>query len=171
MNAEQKDVLMRIGAALVFVQSAEQVIRLCMIFVLQKDSPLTIEKLEKQTREERKKTLGYFLGELRKRADLDESFDALLEEFLEERNILVHNVDDVPGWNLQTTEGRKIASAFVDGFIRKTVEILKVFAGLIRSWQEQTNFDVSVPTAEEFFAEIDTDYKSLVDDIFFEKGS
>ena len=129
------------------------------------------EKLEKRTREERKKTLGYFLNELRKRADLDENFDALLEEFLDERNILVHSVDDVPGWSLQTTEGRKIASAFVDGFIEKTVEILKVFMGLIRSWQEQENIEVSVPGADEFVAEIDADYKTLVDDLFFEKGS
>ena len=169
MNAEQKDVLMRMGAALVFVQSTEQLIRLCMTLVLQKDSPLTLEKLEKQTREERRKTLGYFLSELRKRTDLDENFDTLLEEFLEERNILVHRVDDIPGWSLQTTEGRKIAGAFVDSFTRKTVEIFKVFAGLLRSWQEQTNFDISVPGADELFAEIDADYKSLVDDIFFEK--
>lgn len=171
MNAEQKDVLMRMGAALLFVQTTEQLIRFCMTWVLQKDGPLTLEKLENQTRKEHLKTLGYFLNELRKRADLDENFDVLLEEFLEERNILVHSLDDIPGWSLQTTAGRKIAGAFVDGFIRKTVEVMKVFMGLISSWQEQANIDISVPGANELFAEIDTDYKSLVDELFFEKGS
>ena len=171
MNAEQKDLLMRIGFALILVQSAEQHIRFCMTYVLQKDSPLTLAKFEKQTKEERRKTLGYFMNELRKRADLDENFGALLEEFLEERNILVHSLDDIPGWSLQTTEGRKIASAFVNSFIGKAIEVLKVFMGLFRSWQEQANIDVSVPAAGELFAEIDTDYKSLVDDLFFEKGS
>ena len=160
---------MRMGLALVLVQSAEQLIRSCMTYVLQKDSPLTIEKLEKQTREERKKTLGYFLGELRNRADLDEHFDALLEAFLEERNILVHSVDDIPGWNLSTVEGRKIARAFVESFILKTVEILKIFMGLLRSWQEEAEFDVPWPIGLDPFAEIDTEYKTRVDDLFFEK--
>lgn len=94
-----------------------------------------------------------------------------MEEFLEERNILVHSVDDIPGWSLQTTEGRKVAGAFVDSFIGRTIEILKVFMGLFRSWQEQANIDVSVPAACELFAEIGADHKSLVDDLFFEKGS
>ena len=171
MNDEQKDVLMRMGAALVLVQSTEQLIRLCMTYVLQKDSPLTIEKYEKQTREERKKTLGYFLGELRKRADLDEHFDALLETFLEERNILVHSVDDIPGWNLSTLEGCNIAGAFVDRFIRKTIEVHKVFLGLMRAWQEESKIDTPLPLGCKFFAEIDADYKTRVDDLFFEKES
>ena len=63
------------------------------------------------------------------------------------------------------------ASAFVDSFIGKTIEILKVFMGLFRSWQEQADIDVSVPAACGLFAEIDADYKCLVDDLFFEKGS
>lgn len=118
-----------------------------------------------------KKTLGYFLSELHNRADLDEHFDVLLEAFLEERNILVHSVDDIPGWNLSTVEGRKIARAFVDSFIRKTVEIQKIFLGLMRAWQEEAGFDVPVPVGLEPFAEIDAEYKTRVDDLFFEKES
>ena len=102
---------------------------------------------------------------------MDENFDALLEAFLEERNILVHSVDDIPGWNLSTVDGRKIARAFVDSFIRKTVEIHKVFLGLMRAWQEEAKIDVPVLVGCEFFAEIDADYKTLVDDLFFEKES
>jgi hypothetical protein len=171
MNPEQKDVLFRVGAALIFMQSVEGLIRLCMTLVLQKDGPLTLEKLERQTAAELKRTLGYFLGELRKRAALEEGFDKLLQTFLEERNLLVHDVDSIPGWNLQTSEGCKTGREFVDAFILKTLEVQKVFAGLLRAWQEEANFDVPFPIEDEFFAEIDRDYKFRVNDIFFEKES
>lgn len=58
-------------------QSAERVIKLCMTCVLQKSSPLTLESPEQQKKAEGNRTLGYFLAELRKRADLDPGFDAL----------------------------------------------------------------------------------------------
>src|SRR5581483_11635890 len=90
MTAQQKDTLAAIAVALLLAQTAERVIKLCMTFVLQKASPLTLELLEHQERAERRKTLGYFLSELRKRADLSPGFDVLLEDFLEKRNILVH---------------------------------------------------------------------------------
>jgi len=81
MNSDQQDLLARIGAAVVLARTAEQLIRLVMTFVLQKDSPLTVEKIERQSRDERRKTLGYFLAQLRRRADLDPEFDALLDAF------------------------------------------------------------------------------------------
>ena len=95
----------------------------------------------------------------------------MLESFLEERNILVHSVDDIPGWSLTTAEGLKVATAFVDTFTRKTLEIFKVFSGLTRSWQEEAGIDVPQAIGFEHFAEIDADYKPLVDNIFFEKES
>jgi hypothetical protein len=141
-----------------------------MTYVLQKDSPLTIEKLERQTKEERRKTLGYFLAQLRGRAALDSDFDSLLEKFLEERNHLVHDVSAIPGWALHTTEGRKIARSFLDGFIHKTLEVQKVFLGVARAWQEEANIDVPFPCEHELFAEIDAN-KARVDDLLFEEDS
>lgn len=140
-----------------------------MTFVFQKDGPLTLETLERQTAAERKKTLGYFLTELRKRAALDGAFDKLLQDFLEERNLLVHDAGSIPGWTLQSSEGCKKAREFVDAFILKTLEVQKVFAGLLQAWQEEVGLDIPLPTEHKFFAEIDRDYKPRVDDIFFEK--
>lgn len=171
MKPEQKDILMRVGAALIFVQSAERLIRTCMTFVLQKDEPLTLEKLERQTDAERKKTLGYFLAELRKRAALDEGFDKLLRDFLEQRNLLVHDVDSIPGWNLQSSDGCKRAREFIDAFILSTLEVQKVFFGLLLAWQGQVDFDIPVPPEDEFFAKICRDYMPHIDDIFFEKDT
>ena len=66
---EHRDVLMAMGIAVLMLQTTEKVIRLCMTLVLQKRAPLTLEALQEQEETERNKTLGYFLAELRKRAD------------------------------------------------------------------------------------------------------
>lgn len=169
MNEEQKDILARIGIAVVLAQTAEQMIRLCMTYVLQKDSPLTYEALQRQVKEERRKTLGYFLARLRQRAELDEDFDALLNDFLEQRNTLVHGLSEIPGWSLDRADGLTVAQSFLDSFLIRTEEIIKVFAGLIRSWQEQTRISVPFPADCDFFREIDANYKVGVNEIFFEK--
>ena len=64
---------------------------------------------------ERKKTIGYFLTELRKRADLHDQFDQKLRDFLDHRNTFIHNLHDVPGWNLETQGGKDVARQFISG--------------------------------------------------------
>ena len=105
---------MRAGSALVLIQSTEHLIRTVMTLVLQKHSPLTLEKLQRQQRQERKRTLGYFVKELQKRVGLDQELEDVLESFLDERNVLVHGLTDVPGWSLESTEGREVAFQFLN---------------------------------------------------------
>lgn len=170
MTAQQKDTLAAIAVALLLAQTAERVIRLCMTFVLQKSSPLTLEALEHQQSAERRKTLGYFLAELRKRADLAIGFDRLLEDFLEKRNILVHDFGGRDEYSLNTAEGLAGANAFLRDMIRITEEVLKVFIGLVRAWQEQTGIGPEGGKGERFFDEIEEAYKPLVDEVFFQKS-
>jgi hypothetical protein len=63
------------------------------------------EQIIAQSNTEQKKTLGYFLAELRKRVDLDVHFDRTLAEFLRRRNLLAHHLSDLPGWNTDTAHG------------------------------------------------------------------
>lgn len=169
MTAQQKDTLATIAVALLLAQTAERVIKLCMTFVLQKASPLTFELLEHQERAERRKTLGYFLSELRKRADLSPGFDVLLEDFLEKRNILVHEFGGRDEYSLNSQEGLAGANAFLQDMIRKTEEVLKVFIGLVRAWQEQTGIGPGATNGEPFFDEIEAVYKPLVNEVFYRK--
>jgi len=91
----QKEVLAAMGVALIMLQAAEKLIRLCLTFVIQKSDSLTLDLLIDQEEAERKKTLGYFLTELHKRADIHEEFDALLSDFLKNRNDFVHDLSRV----------------------------------------------------------------------------
>jgi hypothetical protein len=154
-----------IGTALLNVQVTERALRLVTTVVLQKSSPITTEQLIAQTNVEQKKTLGYFLRELRKRVDLDVHFDRTLAEFLRRRNILAHNLSDLPGWNTDTVHGIYIGRYFINELIQMNTEVLKVFTALVRAWQAQAGLAI-LDDVSEGFEEIDKKYVPLIDDLF-----
>ena len=110
LHARRQEVLATIGATLLLVQSAEKIVQGCMRWTLPRQGITTLEDLERQTAEEAKKTLGYFLDQLRRRAAVEELFDADLKEFLEKRNTFVHHLSSVADLNLETVEGLDVAS-------------------------------------------------------------
>jgi hypothetical protein len=173
VSEDEKDILLRMGIALLQIQLTEGLIRSVMQLVLPKTSPLTYDLLQQQKQLEMKKTLGHFLRELRKRVDLDDRFEVILLDFLDKRNTFVHRIFEVPQFSLQSVEGRQHARNFLDSLMKQSVTLQKVFCGLIRSWLDQNELDVPIQSdsiLEKFLAEIDKDYKPLVQDIFFEKG-
>jgi hypothetical protein len=163
-----QDVLVRIGVALLQIQTAEKVIKLCMTFVLQKTSPLTLEALEAQQESERRSTLGYFLNELKKRADVHPDFAEVLASFLAMRNTFVHNLTDVPGWDMNTDEGSARAREFLNELLRVADHVLKVFIGLVRAWQREVGFDDALDHG--YLKEIDASYTWLAAQIFSPQG-
>ena len=62
-------------------------------------------------------------------------------------------------------EGCAESMKFVNQLFNLSQTVLKIFARLIRSWQEQVKFDVPVPD-NEFFKEVDAKYMLLVDAMF-----
>ena len=167
---EQREVLETMGVALLLLQNAERVIRLCMTVVLQKQ-PLTLDVLQQQEEAERNKTIGYFLSELRKRATIDETFDALLKEFLKNRNDFVHDLSRVPSWSLRTPEEAAQSREFVHCLIQQTEEVLKILVGLIAAWQEQVGSPEPLLPSHEWFSEIDEFYKPVANHVFRGKGT
>ena len=53
----------------------------------------------------RAKTVGYLLHELRARVGIDDTFESVLSKFLAMRNTVVHNIDEIPGWSLDSEDG------------------------------------------------------------------
>jgi hypothetical protein len=125
---------------------------------------VTLEMLELAS--QRKRTLGQFLVELRRRVDIDDQFDMILEEFLDKRNTLIHRIDDVPGWSLHNEEGLKTARHFVDRLIIVSETVLDVFMALLRVWQKDV--DIKTPV-DHMFCDNTEMYRQLVNDTFFEK--
>ena len=168
---QQKEVLEAMGVALLTLQTAEKVIKLCTTFVFQKSSPLTIDILQQQEESERTKTIGYFLSELRKRVSVHESFDSVLRDFLKNRNDFIHDLSRVPKWDFHTGETSIEAKRFVFALIQQTETVLKVFSGLILAWQEQIGMSEPPRPDHDWFAEVERKYKPLVNDLFNERDT
>lgn len=157
------------GLALVLLQAVEKILRLAMTFVLQKGDSLTSDMLRAQEAAERAKTLGYFLSELRKRASLDDSLDALLTEFLKNRNDFIHDLSRVPGWNLQGDTAA--ALTFVRELISQAERVMKVFTALILVWQERTGLTAPETPHHDWFRSATNTYGPIVDDLFMSKDA
>jgi hypothetical protein len=168
LKERRQTVLAGLGGTLIIVQMAEKMVKFCMTYVIQRGEPLTLENLERQTSEEARKTLGYFLSELRKRAILEEGFDERLKEFLELRNQFAHRLDTVVGLDFGTFDGLAVAEAYIGRVAGVAVYVQNVFIGLARSWQEQIGMHDDFGE-NEFFQEIDQRYKPVVSQLFMPK--
>src|SRR5688572_23931725 len=130
-DKEEMEILTMIGGTLILLQSAERTISRCMLFVFQKGEGLTLEDLEKEEKQARKKTLGQFIFELRKRVELEPDFDEMLERFVEDRNQFVHRIETVPGWDLESSEGRQAAHMFISRVFNFSTKMLFLFSGFL----------------------------------------
>jgi hypothetical protein len=110
---------------------------------------------EAQKEAERKKTIGYFIAELKKRADVHPLLEANLSRFLTMRNQFVHSLADIPGWDTHTEEGQAVALKFVSELFHLSQALLKIFAAPVRSWGEQIGSGVPTPD-NDFFREVET---------------
>ena len=112
MSSERKSeltTLSLIGVCLLSVQQAERVLAGAVEHVL--DRPDL--KLMEQTEIERKQTLGDFIRRLKKRVKIERTLKDKLYCFLNLKNTFVHNLSEVPGWDLKTERGRKVAWTFL----------------------------------------------------------
>src|SRR5262249_5041310 len=89
-------VLSMMGMCLVAVQQAEHRLAAAVESVF--DDPRL--RLMEQTEVERKKTLGELLKRLRQTVKIKPFVRDRLYHFLEMRNTFIHNISEVPGWDL-----------------------------------------------------------------------
>jgi hypothetical protein len=158
--SEHQQALALLGGVLLTLQSAEQIVKLCMTYVFPKECNPTLEQIEAQKSEEAKKTLGYFLGQLRKRAAIDSAFDETLREFLLLRNQFIHNLNTVQGFGFDTPEEIAVVVSYTGRLFTLAREVHGVFLGAARAWQDQVGINTDLPD-HEFFEHIDLVYKPL----------
>ena len=165
---ETREVFALFGATLLLVQTAERVMRTCLKYALPKGGVLTADLLERQTTEEAKKTLGWFIGQLRRRIVVLPEFDAELADFLDQRNQFVHHLDTLKGIDFETQNGRAVAGLFAQRLATKAVHVTKVFTGFLRSWAEQIGMEDGIDESE-YLAEIDSIYKPRLAEFFADR--
>lgn len=167
-NAE--DIYSLIGAALVQIQFLESLMKFCTTYVIQNGESIDFEGITKLEKQEKKKTLGYFIGQVKSRAEVHPNLLELLESFLDNRNLLVHNVDSIPSWDLETVEGTKAAKIFVSNLIRQTHVLTKIFNTLVIAWQHQEGFEIELNESDELALDhLQTEYLPIIDELFMKK--
>ena len=169
-KANVEDIYSLIGVALVHVQVLESLMRFCTTYVIQEGDFIDFEGITRLNKKEKKKTLGYFIGRVKERSEVHPQLLELLESFLENRNMLVHNMDSIPNWDLNTTEGTNAAKLFVSNLIRKTRVLTQIFSALAASWQQQVGLEIELSESEQqALNEMNLEYIHLLDDLFMEK--
>lgn len=129
---EERDVLARIGATLIQIQRTELTINFCIKYVVPKTARPSKDMF---ATDGRRPPLGRLIAELHRHVAVTDSFKATLEEFLDKRNALVHQIEFIPGWTLLTDSGISIANVFLDRLDAIDRDVGQAFAAMIRAWQ------------------------------------
>lgn len=135
---EQRDVCALIGLTLVELQGVEKLLRSCVGVVFQDADGNPLDDLRDPKR--RRKTLGYFLTVLRRKATIDPTFDEVLSNFLERRNQFVHDLLGNKLLRLTSADGRRHIRMFLDR-LRSEMDIVgKVMMGALMVWVDPEKF-------------------------------
>ena len=126
-----------IGVLVVTTQTVERMLNMLLTFVLQNGVPLSYSRLMELNSKHRRRTLGYFIREMQKRATFQDDIDSVLERFLESRNSLIHRFDDIPGSALESDDDRKELRSFLAQLAADTETLMAFCAALIQVWSKE----------------------------------
>jgi len=117
------------------------------------DGPFTVEKIEQEIASRKKEPLGVFMKHLRKRVDIDPTFDGVLTQFLQRRNEFVHRFVDVPGFGLSDPEQTK----FTLSYAMETAEMARNVRGVLKGLIDAIARALGIVGPREKGADIDID--------------
>jgi hypothetical protein len=108
------------------------------------DRPFTVEGLTGFDPDKKSKTLGQLKSQLvdKLKVNLDAGFLSALEKFIDDRNLLVHKADSIPGWNLKTPDGRIAAFLFLKNLQLTNIILLRTFLGLVFHYDRKHMYGV-----------------------------
>jgi hypothetical protein len=129
------------GWCLLMVQEAERALARAVETVLDHPDLWLLE----QSEFERKQTLGDFLKKLKRRVKVEPALKDGLYHFLKMRNTFIHDVAEVPGWDLASEQGRKIAMEFL---VELAVASLAVTALFITTFHVGAKIDLGEDFSE-----------------------
>jgi len=131
--------LPRIGEALLEIQRAEKALKQFIGMNVQ-GFGLSWEEIVHQDERERAKTLGRLVRTFRKSIPIREDFDKELTDFVKDRNILVHDIHRVPGFNLGTQQGLAVGMEFIICLTEKAMHVADLLLALMKVIKGEAKF-------------------------------
>jgi len=153
---------LEVGKAIQIIQLADHVFKSVLLMVFPGKEFNNLETFERNEKALDKATLGRLVNTLKDRVVLNDSFENILNEYLADRNSLIHNWDEIEGWSVETK-----AIEFTVGVQKKAAYLCYTFMGFLRAWMEQVGIegiDEQFPEGAQFFADIDSKWKHLVNE-------
>ncbi|EKS35392.1 hypothetical protein [Afipia clevelandensis] len=132
MDKHERDVLARIGAALIQIQRTELTINFCIKYVVPKSARPSKDVF---TSDGRRPPLGRLIAELERHIAVPNSFRDTLAEFLDKRNTLVHQIEKLPDWTLRTEKGIATAHRFLTKLEALERRVSRTFLAVVKEWQ------------------------------------
>jgi hypothetical protein len=130
-QAARLELLSNIGTTLLQIQKTEYVIKHLVQRFLRANN-MTWKQLLSYDEGEQRKTMGYFLSELRKHIPIRPDFDKTLSNFLAARNVFAHDLTSIPNFSLNNEAGIESGLHFVRNLNEQAVSIRGVLTGLMR---------------------------------------
>lgn len=157
----EEDVILLLGNVVYEAQETEATIHLLMSVIFGLTEAQSIEHLSKVYA---KKTLGQFLVLVREKIGLKESFDEYMEDYIQQRNFIIHNISRTKSFSLYTEQGRRKSTDFLTSFRYKNRKVKLTFMALTEMWMGKISSEFkSAPELEEFrsselFREIEREF-------------
>jgi hypothetical protein len=117
----KEETFAQIGLLLLLTQDVEFVTTRLLGLVYPNGAP-SAEELEKLSKE----TLGALIRKLKTRVELDETFQGMVEHFVEGRNIFVHRLRHQSWFDLESEKGRDEVWNFLEPYQKSLTEIYMV---------------------------------------------
>lgn len=119
------DLFSWMGFCMFSIQAAESSIASAIQIALPKNRVISVETLEADEQEHRRKTVGQLVRKLNERARIDPGIEQRLDAFISRRNEFVHGFQQ--RFDLNATEGRAQAIAFCQEVGSEAFVLAKVF--------------------------------------------
>lgn len=156
-SEEQQQLLMNIGAALLLCQLMEH--PLDLFCELASASVVSVDLLEKLNEGTRRKTVGQMLGSLSQAVEVDPEIEHKLTSFLDHRNALVHRLES-EGRSLNTPQGRKKLSAFLEQLLAELQWLRHSLPGLLLAWSRYAGME---DVYNRTYGQFPSEYLDMVD--------
>jgi len=149
-----------VGKAIQIIQLADQAFKSMLLMVFPGKEFSDLETFNQNDKLLDKATLGKLVTILKRRVVLNGGFESVLNEYLADRNSLIHNWSEIEGWDEEAK-----AIEFTVSVQKKAAYLCYIFMGFLRAWMEQVGIegiDEQFSEGASFFATIDSEWKDLI---------
>lgn len=136
LSDDQKHTLYTVGETLLHIQTLEFVLSRCLTCVFPPEARMSADAIYALDAKNQSKTLGQLLRALRDTLEIEPEFGGRLQNYLEKRNLFIHDLFLDERFDLNTEEGRERLETFVNDIYEDVEYLRTVFTAVYAQWRK-----------------------------------